>query len=419
MNWRQLLLFLISPFVVINGLFGAESDTIRVLYIGNSFTYFNNMPDMVDSLAKHNQLTVWHYMHAPGGISVGDTGKESYAHMDNPVVYNLIRSKHWHFVVVQDNQGRFVLDSAVFPNKSRVIAGHLMLMDSVKYYHPCARMIWFAGWGLKNGQLPNWPSGISMINKLLVNYTVLNSTAKETIAPIGEAWKTCINQSTIDLWSPDEMHPSIEGSYLTALVLFQTMFQISGQNNTYNAGISSSNSLFLQNSANAVISSTNSIKKYNLNGVVSSGIQYNGKLHAPVKFTKYQWYLFGNKIPLATDSVYQPTTNGTYWVTMEDSSGCILKSCYLPIDLATSIKKDNLGPLTYNIYPNPFNNTLRICGNEPFHFEISTVTGSLVLASKSESTTAIVTTEALEPGVYIISVTSRESMQQYKCIKHP
>jgi len=84
-------------------------------------------------------------MHAPGGISVGDTAQGTRAHINNPVLFALIRSQKWDFVVIQDNQRRFVQDSGVFSAKSKVVQGHLTIMDSVKANNDCAKIILFGG----------------------------------------------------------------------------------------------------------------------------------------------------------------------------------------------------------------------------------------------------------------------------------
>ena len=392
-------------------------DTTKILYIGNSFTYFNNLPSMVDSLAQRDHQPIWHYMHAPGGISVGDTGVAAAAHMDNPLVYQLIRNTDWDFVVVQDNQGRFILDSAVFPSKSRVLAGHRMLMDSVKHYHPCAKMIWFAGWGLKNGQLPNWPTGVSMIDKLLVNYRVLNATAKEIIAPIGEAWKKSIGQTTLDLWISDEMHPSVEGSYLTALVLYSTIFHTSVLNNGYTAGITALNAFSLQNIVNNLLSTAAIIKQYNLNGVQLPPIYSTTQLHAPINYAHYQWYLAGNKIVNATDSVFTPTTSGTYWVTFEDGTGCILKSCYTEIVLATQLNENTLNYNAPRVFPNPFNSILHITGSTISKLQLMDITGKPLLDISDNEGNTTLDLSFLSDGLYLLKIISPTAIQLFQLFK--
>ena len=182
---------------------------------------------MVKALADSAGLPVVTGMHAPGGISVGDVAQGTQAHMNNPALFSLIRSRKWDFAVIQDNQGRFVRDSAVFPSTSLVIQGHLNIMDSVKANNSCAKIILFGGWAWKNGMPPFGNTGTESIQRILVNYRVLNDTMKETIAPIGLAWIKAYNYlPAVNLWDTDDAHPSYAGSFLTASVLFSTIFNL-------------------------------------------------------------------------------------------------------------------------------------------------------------------------------------------------
>src|SRR4051812_35914052 len=89
-------------------------DTTKILFVGNSFTYFNDMQLTVKSFADTAHIPVVIGMHAPGGITVGDISQGIMSHMKSRTLMNLLHSKKWDFMVLQDNQGRFVLDSAVF-----------------------------------------------------------------------------------------------------------------------------------------------------------------------------------------------------------------------------------------------------------------------------------------------------------------
>ena len=113
--------------------------------------------------------------------------------MNNPLVYDLIRSNDWDYLVLQDNQGRFVDNYGVFPASSLVIEGHIKIRDSLLYYHPCAKMIWFAGWGPKAGFPPYASTGSALIDKIYSNYRFLLDTAGQVIAPIGPAWNRIIS----------------------------------------------------------------------------------------------------------------------------------------------------------------------------------------------------------------------------------
>lgn len=106
-----------------------------------------------------------------------------------------------------------------------------------------------------------------MQNRLRASYKLFADTTKSVMAPAGEAWRKSIAQNpTLELYSSDQSHPSVEGSYLTACVFYETLFHKSVLSNTYTAGVSSTNVNFLQQIAHDVVNDsllTWNIGKYN------------------------------------------------------------------------------------------------------------------------------------------------------------
>lgn len=343
---------LVSLFFIFLFFQSRSADTTRVLFIGNSFTYFNNMPQMVKSFADSAGITMTFSMHAPGGVSVGDTAQGTLAHMNNPAVYTMIRSQKWDYVVIQDNQGRFVRDSAQFPGSSKVVEGHIKIRDSVVANNSCAKVVLFGGWGLKNGLPPYGNTGVEMIRRILTNYYVLNDTMKEVIAPIGEAWIKTINYLPgTDPWSPDQQHPSQEGSYLTAAVIFSSVFQTPVKNINYHAGIPSSVSNVLKAYSDTVLANPGMHTHYNLGGVQRITIQMNGSvLQVNGSYSSYAWYK--NGVPMGSTSTLAISGNGTYSLTVVDASACTIKSCALTV-LTTQLNEEAESKGTVSVYPNP------------------------------------------------------------------
>lgn len=56
----------------------------------------------------------------------------------------------------------------------------------------------------------------------------------------------------------------------------------------------------------------------------------------------YQWYLSGDSIIDATDSVYIPTEAGSYWVDIESPSGCITRSGAVGIGPGNTVQSDSI-----------------------------------------------------------------------------
>lgn len=106
-----------------------------------------------------------------------------------------------------------------------------------------------------------------MQDRLRASYKLFADTTHAVMSPAGEAWRKSIAQNpTLELYSSDQSHPSLEGSYLTACVFYEVLFHKSVLGNTYAAGVSATNVSFLQQIAHDVVNdslSTWNIGKYN------------------------------------------------------------------------------------------------------------------------------------------------------------
>lgn len=383
-------------------------DTTRILFIGNSFTYGHQMPGIVKAFADSAGLPVLTAMYAPPGVSVGDTAPGSMAHMSNPALFQLIRSRKWDFAVIQDNQGRFVLDSAKFPGASKVVQGHLNLMDSVKAGNSCARIILFGGWAFKNGLPPYGNTGAEMIARILVNYRVLNDTMKEVVAPIGEAWIQAIGQlPALDLWDADEAHPSYAGSYLTASVLFSTIFRQPNLGNPYQGSLPPATASLLRGFGDTAVYRPDLHVRYNLGGVRRLQAAYvNDRISVPGHYLSYAWYKEG--VFLGEDPDLVPEGNGHYQALVKEEDGCLVKTCSF-LWLNTGLPEFDTGAL--RVFPNPVRDgsltVIYPAGCRPREARLIDVTGrEEVLSPEFRSDRLIFSAGDLKPGCYVLVVSS-------------
>ncbi|MBL7933342.1 MAG: T9SS type A sorting domain-containing protein [Bacteroidia bacterium] len=389
---------LLLSFLLVSPVLLAQNDTTRILFIGNSFTYYHNMPQMVKAFADSADKPVIVGMHAPGGISVGDTVQGNMAHMNNPVLFQLIRSQKWDFAVIQDNQGRFVRDSATFPGSSKVVQGHLNIMDSVKANNSCAKIVLFAGWAFKNGSPPFGNTGIEMIERILVNYCVLNDTMKEVIAPIGEAWiKSHSQVPSVNLWDADDAHPSYAGSYLTASVIFSSIFSTSCTALMYNGALPALTAANLRAFADSAVFKISHHSKYNLGAVRHPGLNYSsGVLSVVGNYSSYAWYKDGAYIGSSASMATQG--NGYYQAIVEENDGCILKTCEYS-ELTTGLQDNDLAS-NIRLYPNPTRNEVFIETNQKIeNIQLWDAAGVPVTLARFGS---VVSLTGIKPGCYIL-----------------
>ena len=75
---------------------GQSKDEIHVLFIGNSLTYYHDLPKMVAELAKAGkQRPLRHEREAPGGCTFEK-------HWNDGKALAKIQSRKWDYVVLQD-----------------------------------------------------------------------------------------------------------------------------------------------------------------------------------------------------------------------------------------------------------------------------------------------------------------------------
>src|SRR5690554_4911255 len=85
-----LLLMLTSLFVT-----SIQAKTIKVLFIGNSYTASNNLPSLIENFALENGDTLIHDAHLPGGRTFQQ-------HSQDPTVIQKISQGGWDYVVLQE-----------------------------------------------------------------------------------------------------------------------------------------------------------------------------------------------------------------------------------------------------------------------------------------------------------------------------
>ncbi|MEX0905334.1 MAG: hypothetical protein WD604_11405 [Balneolaceae bacterium] len=191
----------------------ADEASTNVLFIGNSYTYYHSMPRMFRAMAEH---------HLPGHqIStkfVGHGGATLQQHWEEGRVLKEIRSGGWDYVVLQEQS---MLGEEIIENgKSYVRHPDQFFEYSGKFQQAIQEndieTVFFMTWSRK---------GYPHQQKYLT-YAYME-IARETgskIAPAGLVWEKLQTENLFDLYEKDGSHPTVYGSYATALMLFSVIF---------------------------------------------------------------------------------------------------------------------------------------------------------------------------------------------------
>lgn len=211
---------------------------LRVLFVGNSHTFTNDVPGLVANLARaaNEERPLLAASEAPGGTSFQ-------MHWNNGRVQQRLTEVKWDLVVLQDQ--------SVMPNLSRpefeqqTLAFARKLNESIR--ESGARTVLFMTWGYKH-------DFVGMQRRADAAYRELVTDLKADLVPVGTAWaKARAARPSVELWSADGNHADVRGSYLAACCFYAAFYGKSPVGNAFTAGLSADEAKFLQETAAGVV----------------------------------------------------------------------------------------------------------------------------------------------------------------------
>lgn len=202
--------------------FFAYGQTKKVLFLGNSGTYVNNLPQITAEIAHSMGDTLIYDSNTPGGYSLQE-------HSTNNTSLDNIMHGNWDFVILQ---GSNLLSLPISKVKVEVFPYAHYLDSVINVYNPCGETMFFMTWGKKNGDVSTcatWSPVCTyegMDNLIRLRYMMMADSNKAVVSPVGAVWRY-IRQHypSIELYVADETHPSQAGSYAAGCCFYTTVFR--------------------------------------------------------------------------------------------------------------------------------------------------------------------------------------------------
>lgn len=245
-------------------------DTLRALFIGNSYMGVNNLPQMVSDLSTSLNDVLYFDSNTPGGQTFQ-------SHAANPVNYQKMAAQPWDYIILQ---GQSQEPSFPFNQVNTATLPYaVQLADSAKAIQPCSQVNYFMTWGRQNGD-PQWDSINTfdkMNQRLRDAYLRIADSASASVSPVGVAWKYIRDYyPNINLYQQDGSHPSLEGSYLAACVFYTSLFHQASTGSTYNPGIDQNTATILQQVGSAIVlDSLNTWKLIHTDSTLQANASYS------------------------------------------------------------------------------------------------------------------------------------------------
>jgi hypothetical protein len=208
----------------------------NLLFLGNSFTQFNNMPLLLQSLAAAAQQNVVTKQVTPGGCTLQQ-------HAIYAVSTDAIDAQKWDYVVLQEQSTTPAI--ARLPQERMYPA--IRRLDS-RITAGGSRSLLFLTWGRERGfPEEGYRDYETMQQVVTASYLTIAAELNLAIAPVGVAWRTVVMEHPeIQLWDRDGSHPSLAGSFLAACVFYAALYRKSPQGVPYSATLEPKTAQVLQ-----------------------------------------------------------------------------------------------------------------------------------------------------------------------------
>jgi hypothetical protein len=196
--------------------FSQQPPGLHVLFIGNSFTYFNNMPRLVEAISESvDGPRIKTEMVAIGGARLDTLWSEGSA-------LTAIHKQHWDYIVMneQSTLGGGVVNGEKQIGNPANFFKYAELLDA-EIRKAGAKTVILMTWKDKKD-----PDRIQdELDRAFVEFR--NRLHGEPIlVPVSNAWAlTKLTAPEVDLYFTDNHHPSKEGSYLMACTVYAAITQ--------------------------------------------------------------------------------------------------------------------------------------------------------------------------------------------------
>jgi hypothetical protein len=173
--------------------------TVRVLFIGNSLTYANDMPAMLVLLGQASSEVA---------LEVTDVSNPDYAledHWNLPGTMDALNAGGWDVVILQQGP------SSTPENRLNLQEWATRFAERIRSRggRPALYMVW-----------PD-VTRLAFFDDVRESYQNAAETADADLYPVGEAWRAAWREdSSLALYDGDGYHPSLMGSYLAAITIY-------------------------------------------------------------------------------------------------------------------------------------------------------------------------------------------------------
>lgn len=223
----------------------ADSRACKILFLGNSLTYYNAQPYILKVLADKGHKRIFINQHCEPGAQMD-------YHRWSKLSRLKIKEQAWDFVILQE-----AIAEIISPKSHQDVLPFIVALKNFIYANnPTTKILYFMPYANKNGYDYSFVHISYQEHQLNINVgtKLYAERADLMIAPLGQAWSYVrAERPDLELYHADEQHPSYAGSYLGAAVYYAAIFQQAADTLNYKGMSDSTTAAYLRQVASRTV----------------------------------------------------------------------------------------------------------------------------------------------------------------------
>lgn len=249
--WLVIIAMVLLSVLGCNAKSEIKKPPLRILFIGNSYTFTTNIPLVFTELAKSGGHPIETGIAADKGGAFSDYASSS-------IIHDKIKSTKWDYVILQEQSQ---LPSVEELRVEEMYPAARRLVDQIKAAGSVPLFF------LTSANRDGWPeNGLndyeSMQLQINQGYLDIAKELNTPVAPVGYVWSEVMKENPqLELWV-DGRHPNKQGAYLAACVFYSVIFRENPEGLKYAANVPEETAHFLQAHASRAV--LNNLIQWNL-----------------------------------------------------------------------------------------------------------------------------------------------------------
>jgi len=242
----------ILALLLVTGATVVEGGTPRILFIGNSYTSYNDLPKLFQQVVASTGAA------APEAKASTPGGSPFAQHLQEAGTLKLVEEGNWDVVILQGQSQEAAASEDDVSVRTRFLSGASNLCQRVRAASPAARIVFYQTWARHADYWKDLKAGV----KVGRNPAEMQARTRKwyqraagqfpncTVAPVGDAWELHYQQpGAARFHKPDNSHPEWQGSYLAALVIYGAVVHPPKMEVPFHGNLSDSQAASLQSIA--------------------------------------------------------------------------------------------------------------------------------------------------------------------------